>query len=82
MPLHVFSDTNWHELGTGLVAATLQASGEDIIMSYGSTTPQASNPGYDLPNGQPVSPPNVSAFGGGMYVKSLRGGGSVRYDVA
>ncbi len=73
-------DTNpntWTEIGTGLTTAVIQVSGLDAELYIGASAPSASDIGFTVPSGTPVSVPSLSELGGGLWAK---GSGEARYD--
>jgi|TARA_R110000796_G_scaffold46502_1_gene112365 hypothetical protein len=73
-------DTNpntWTLIGTGLTTAVVQISGINAELYIGASAPSASDIGFTIPAGTPVSVPSLSELGGGLWAK---GSGEARYD--
>jgi len=78
----LFTDHNWVELGTTLTNAIVQGIGNNVQVHIGSTLPAASAPGFDLTSNAPVNLPGLDTLGGGLWARSLKGNGGVRYATA
>lgn len=77
----IINDDAWINLGTSLVACIIQGSG-DVEVFVGAAAPDEGSPRMNIQSGDPVEIPHVDAFGGGVWVRSVKSAGAVTYAVA
>jgi hypothetical protein len=82
MPKITIPQDTWVSLGTGLASAIIEAADEGALLFIGAAAPTNNDVAFSLPAGYPFSPPNVSALGGGIWIKSIVKETVVKYVTA
>lgn len=72
----------WTVIGTGLKTLVAEAVGVGVKVFIGSAAPAATEGGFSLPSGVPVTFGGLTDLGGGVWVRGTIASAKVRYASA